>query len=266
MPLEILTGYTTNVAGVNTRVTMFGEDSNVVRTGVKTENIILLDMWAMAQSDVYGVWNVRSPRMHDNVNGIQMPMSRERDDRLPLFPLYQRLITQDNLNIFMNTNVGEDEYANCHLLIYYEDLPSSQGNFITYEEAKNNLHQIMTLVHTITPTSHVDYSGGEVITTDQDEFDALKNYAFLGFKTYDEVDVSALCLRGHNTGNLRIGQPCTDSCRFLNRPYFIDMAKKSGLPIIPVINAANKDNTFIDCAGGTAFEAIKFYSYWLQLG
>ncbi len=264
MPLEILSGFTTDVSGVKTRVTMFTDDSNIIRTGIKTEDIYLLAIWSGSEGSE-GVGEIKSPRMHDNVNGIQYSIAQGGDVGVPLFPNLQRLITQDNLNIFMTTNVGLNAYANVHMLIYYDDLPASQGNYINYEQLLQSKNQIMTLKHSITPDSHVNYSGGEVVTTDQDQFESLKNYAFLGFKNIASINGSALCLRGHDTGNLRIGQPINSSQRENMRPYFVDLAKESKLAVIPLINAANKDNTFIDMASQSTFEASSFYSYWLMM-
>ncbi len=261
MPLEIISAYDNDNAGVLQRLTMFGEDSNVVRSGTGNGDIYLLDAWVPGVGEP-GVCNIRSPRMHDNVNGIQIPLTGGPASQLPLFPNFQKFISQDSLNLFITTVIAPTGYANLHLLIYYEDLPESPGKYITHETLLSNKNQIMTLEHEITPTSHVDYSGGLVITDIQDSFRSLESYAFLGFKFIDPVDNTAMCLRGHDTGNLRIGQPMSLFTGSQKDFYFTDLAKKSGLPVIPVINAANKDNTFIDAAAGETLAKITFYSYW----
>lgn len=262
MPLEVITAYAVDQAA-NSRLTMFGEDSAVIRNFKSGSKAYLLKSWGESDTngdDAFGV--IRSPRMHDNVNGIQYTF----DSRWAgFYGKMQSLVAQDNLNLFTGVAVGAAAYDNHHHLIYYEDLPQAMGNYRTWDEIKDKMGQIMTLQHTITPVSSTDYSAGEVITTDQDEFDALKNYAFLGFNAYEPAETSCIFLRGHDTGNLRIGLPFCINAGAIDQPPFVTLAKETGLPVIPVINAANKDNTYVDCCGSENLNAIKCFSYWAQL-
>jgi hypothetical protein len=262
MPLEVISAYGTNQAA-NTRLTMFGEDSNVIRNFPNGKKASLLCMWGTSGGD--DVYNavVRSPRMHDNVNGI---MWNPGDDLFYVPGGVQDLVAQDNLNLFTGDLIGDGGYFGFHHLIYYEDLPSSMGNYATWDEIKDKLGQVMTMNHTLTPASQIDYSAGEVITTNQDEFDALKNYAFLGFGKWDPSDQNtSFFLRGHNTGNLRIGLPFGLGNVFGPELPFITLAKATGLPVIPIINAANKDNHFIDCYAGENVGDSYCLSYWARL-
>jgi len=262
MPLEVISAYGEDQAA-NTRLTMFGEDSNVIRNFKAGSKAYLLQSWIESESagvDCFGY--IRSPRLHDNVNGIQYVSN---SCSLGLYGKMQSMIAQDNLNLFTGTLIGAAEYDIHHHLIYYEDLPQAMGKYATWDEIKDKMGQIMTLQHTITPTDPTDYSAGEVVTTDQDEFDALKDYAFLGFVLMTAGGNGCAFLRGHDTGNLRIGLPIINSPRGSWELPFVQLAKRTGLPVIPIVNAANKDNTFVDMASCETMNPWVFFSYWAQL-
>jgi hypothetical protein len=260
MPLEVISAYAVNQAA-NSQLTMFGDDSNVLRNFADGKKAYLLNIWGEDESaDSFGY--VRSPRMHDNVNGIQYVLEGPGNQ---FYHKQQELIAQDNLNLYTGTVKAADEYANHHFLIYYEALKASMGNYKTFEELRGKLGQVMTLKHTITPTSNTNYSGGEVCITDQDEFDALKDYAFMGFRNFFYDANGCVFLRGHDTGNLRIGHPFQTDVSATNEYFFFDLARKTGLPVIPIINAANKDNTFVDCCSCETQNEITFFSYWAEL-
>jgi hypothetical protein len=262
MPLEVISAYATNQAA-NTRLTLFGEDSNVIRNFKSGSKAYLLQSWIESESNgqtSFGI--IRSPRMHDNVNGIQYV---SESISLGLYGKMQSMVAQDNLNLFTGVAVAQDEYDIHHHLIYYEDLPQAMGKYAKWDDIKDKLGQIMTLKHTITATDNTDYSAGEVITTDQDEFDALKDYAFLGFVSMTPGGDSCVFLRGHDTGNLRIGLPMLNTPRSCWELPFVQLAKRTELPVIPIINAANKDNTFIDTSSCESEGAQVLFSYWAQL-
>jgi len=262
MPLEVISAYGTDQAA-NTRLTMFGEDSNVIRNFKSGSKAYLLQSWIESEAngnDAYGI--LRSPRLHDNVNGIQYV---SQSLSLGLYGKMQSLVAQDNLNLFTGVAVGAGVYDLHHHLIYYEDLPQAMGKYATWDDIKDKMGQIMTIKHTITPTDEEDYSAGEVVTTDQDEFDALKDYAFLGFVTMTLDYDGCAFLRGHDTGNLRIGLPMINQPRVNWELPFVQLAKSTGLPVIPIINAANKDNTFVDMCTTETQDEWTFFSYWAQL-
>jgi len=260
MPLEVISAYATNQAA-GSRMTMFGDDSNVLRNFKDGAKAYLLNVWGEYESDA-GWGLVRSPRMHDNVNGIQTIWECEGNE---FVHKQQELIAQDNLNIYTGVAVAENEYANVHHLIHYESLKASMGNYTTLDQLNGKLGQVMTLKHTVTPTVSINYSGGEVCITDQDEFDALKDYAFMGFRKFSGDGMSCAFLRGHDTGNLRIGHPFTGFDQGNNEYFFFDLARKTGLPVIPIINAANKDNTFVDMCSCETTGENTFFSYWAEI-
>jgi hypothetical protein len=200
--------------------------------------------------------------MHDNVNGIQYILESPGNQ---FYHKQQELIAQDNLNLYTGSVKAADEYANHHYLIYYEALKASMGNYKTFEELRGKLGQVMTLKHSVTATSNTNYSGGEVCITDQDEFDALKDYAFMGFRRLSGDGYDCAFLRGHDTGNLRIGQPFYHDKNVTPEYFFFDLARKTGLPVIPIINAANKDNTFVDVSSCETLAETVFFSYWAEL-
>lgn len=263
MALEIIHGYTENDGGTLTQVTMFGEDSNVIRSYPENSAAWLLGTWNQTHSA--GSFEIRAPMMHDNVNGIQgLGLSAEVLRYMFLMKM-QYMQRQMNTIIQLEGNSAAAEYSVIALLLYYENLPSSEGRYITFDQLKGSVRQIMTLTHSLTPASTTDYTAGEVITNDQDQFKAGRKYAFLGFKALGNDEIVSLCLRSSDTGNLRIGQPIDYGAHYGEDLFYLDIAKKSGLPTIPVIVAENSDNTYVDLAANVASSLKNFYSYWAEL-
>lgn len=263
MPLEIIHGYTVNDSGTLEQVTMFGEDSNVIRNYPDNANAWLLGTWN--QSHDTGSFEIRAPSMHDNVNGIQGLALSTEVLRYMFLGKMQYMKNMQNTIIMLEGNSGAGEYSVIALLIYYEQLKASEGNYITYDQFKGKSKQIMSMTHSLTPASTINYTDGEVITTDQDQFKAGKKYAFLGFKALGNDEIVSFCLRSSDTGNLRIGQPAGYGAHYSEDLFYLDIAMKSGLPVIPVISAENADNTYLDLAANVATSAKNFYSYWAEL-
>jgi len=76
----------------------------------------------------------------------------------------------------------------------------------------------------------------------------------LGMTT--DTECAAVCLRGPDTGNLRVSVPGEPDLTEDTMWWFRELSWHYNLPLIPVINSANKGATLIDCVndenGGTA--------------
>src|SRR5947207_1548541 len=97
--LDTVTGFVTAPGAVFTAWTMATGDSLAVRAATQGSNIWLVGAWAWNQ--VAGVMRVRSPRLHDNVQGIRMrtPVNLVQN-KIPTRVIpgaAQKLFTQDAL-------------------------------------------------------------------------------------------------------------------------------------------------------------------------
>jgi hypothetical protein len=242
--LEIIGGLATAPSTTFTAVTNFTGNSNVVRNCDEQNPVKLLSTWA----DVQGAGNsrIRSPRLHDNVQGIRLVnVVGEPLPQLPL-GLTQKLIPQDALTIELTGSATGGDIEQIALLIYYASLPGIEARLIDTAELKNRMVSIMGQENTIATGTAGGWSGEEAINAEFDNFKANTDYALMGFL------VSAECLavrwRGSDTGNLGVGGPGTIDQRDLTARWFCNISDACNLPLIPVFNSANKSSILVDAA------------------
>jgi len=199
------------------------------------------------------VWRVRSPLLHDNVQGIRF--FPDEDPIARLLPPYglQRLHPQDELTFEFTTAAATGKALGA-LLIYYSQLPGAAARLF-------NPGDVLGLVKNVKPVIVSIASGAntagiwfdEAINADEDLLHANTDYAVLGITT--DLGVAAIAIKGIDTGNLRVGVPGTTRGE-VNAGYFVDLSMATGLPCIPVINSANAGSTFVSIISSAATGAI----------
>lgn len=242
--LEIIGGFATAPSTTFTAVTMFTGNSNTVRNCREEAPIKLLETWA----DVQGAGNtrIRSPRLHDNVQGIRL--TNIVGETLPQLPcgLPQRLIPQDTLTIELTGSATAGDIESVALLVHYDELPGIEARLIDRAELLERMVSIMGNENSIATGTAGGWSGEEAINAEFDNFKANTDYALMGYL------VSAECLavrwRGSDTGNLGVGGPGNIEQRDVTSRWFVDLSDKFGMPLIPVFNSANKNAILVDCA------------------
>jgi hypothetical protein len=139
-------------------------------------------------------------------------------------------------------------------MVYYADLPGQAGRFITHDQLNQRMKNVIGNRVAITLGTTLGYNGGRAINADVDQLHANVDYAVLGITS--DINTAALCLRGPDTGNLRVAVPGAISLWQLMDRWFVKLSDEYKLPLIPVINSANKGATLIDAVnnenGGTA--------------
>lgn len=238
---EVLNGTATNPGASLTALTMNAGDSLAVRSTAPTANIWLLDAWTFTTTNLS--MRIRSPRMHDQAQNIRLqPVAS-----LP-YPLVgwwgnQRLYSQDN--IIVEITGGAAEVDTGALLVYYEDLPGVSARLHYWTEVEPLIANL-TSVQVAPQSSGTAGLYGATVALNS-SFDTLirnVDYALLGYEC--STTGSSIGIRGADSGNLRVGGP------LINRPdltesWFVQLGLSSGLPCIPVFNAANTGAILIDC-------------------
>ncbi len=244
--MEVLTGYVTGAATTNfDALTMLSGNSLTLRNAKEGSKIWLIGVWALNQAN--DTWlRVRSPRLHDNVEGMAFAVPALNVK--PLMPLgvKQELISQDTLVVeMMDSGVIADlDYA-C-LLVYYEDLPGVDGRFITAQEFDERSKNVVAVRNTLTVDTDGTYDAEEAINAEYDLLKANTDYALVGCNVRDRVPL--VRYRGTDTGNLGVGVPGGIGEQWITAGWFYNLAKLTGLACIPVMNSANKSNFLIDSA------------------
>jgi hypothetical protein len=254
--LEILSGFTTAPGAVFTALTPNTGDSFQIRSADVTTKPKLLCTWGWNQ--VAGVLRVRSPRLHDNVQGIRTRNAANlvfpRMSDFPGIAFPQPLVPQDVL-IVENTGSGvAGNIETGHLLVYYPSLPGVAARLTdpaTVQKAGQNIMgqevdlPALGVAGGYTGTTAINAGAG------LDNFKANTDYAVMGM--YTDVRCGAITIRGVDSGNLRIGAPGEPTFADQGADWFMQLSIANGLPLVPVFNSANKFSIFVEaCNNQTA--------------
>lgn len=247
--IEVVTGRVTNPGATLTAVTANTGNSFAIRSHQTEGTAYIEEIWA--QQATAGQVRVRSPRLHDDTVGIRMISAAAAVRRLLPEEAFQVVYPQDELTV--EQSGGGAEVDAIALLIYYQELGGINARVATWEEIKPRIQSLHSFpVAVAGPATSGDWSAGTRFDTTVDELKANRDYAVLGYTV--DTESLAVAVRGTDTGNLRIGGPgplLADE----TRAFFVDQGRRMGTPHIPIINASNRQGTFVDVArvgaGGT---------------
>jgi len=240
--LEIITGRVVAPSTTLTALTMSAGDSLTIRNAPIDSEIMLLQAWADNQTS--GTLRIRSPRMHDNVEGLRLDVLTS--EVKPLLPrrFMQRLIPQDQLTVALSGSATAGDVESAALMVFYADLPGISARMIDAPTLLANMVNLMSVENTLALGTGGGYSGEEAITAEFDQLKANTDYALLGYHV--DAECAAVGWRGSDSGNLRVGGPGDELGRDYTGSWFYDLAFWYQMPMIPVFNAANKDAILID--------------------
>ena len=242
--LELITGFVTAPGATFTPWTLAAGNSLTVRNAPLEKKVLLLQAWADNQA--VGTLRIRSPKLHDNVQGIRLDITAS--DVVPLLvpEIVQVLFPQDVLVVEQTGSSAAGDIESGCLLVYYDELPGVEARFIDEATLKKRMRNIFTVENTLALGVSGGYSGEEAINSEFDLFKANTDYALVGYL----VDVECACVRwrGSDVGNLGIGGPGNELMRQLTRHWFIGLSRFTGIPLIPVFNSANRAAILIDGA------------------
>lgn len=241
---ELLSGFVTAPSSTATALTMSTGDSLAVRSAPLDKVVNLVQVWFDSQTA--GVGRIKSPKMHDNVQGIRLKTTAS--DTAPLLPWAraQRLYSQDLLSVDLTGSATAGDIESAALLLYYEDLPGVAGRFIGWDEVMKRGVNILTIENTLSLGTAGGWSGAEAINAEYDLMKGNTDYALIGYAT--DVECLAIGWKGADTGNLRIGGPGNETLRHVTAEWFKRLSIGYGVPAIPVFNSQNRAGISIDGA------------------
>jgi hypothetical protein len=246
----LATGKVTNPGAALTAITVNSGDSLQVPSFNKAAGGYLENAWA--HSATPGVLRIRSPKFHDNVQGIRLtvPSAEAR----PLLPDYadQPVVTLDTLTVELSGGGAETDVA--ALQFYINDLDGAAQNLATWDQIKPRIQNILTIeVDVAAPGTIGTWSAGSAINATFDQLHADKAYAIFGWTV--SAACAAIAISGPDTSQLKIGGPGVANAT-VTRSYFIDQGYYSGRPHIPIIKAPNKGATSVFTLSASAPAAI----------
>jgi len=200
---------------------------------------------------------IRSPLLHDNVDGIELDPGSSAPTKLIPRTLLQELRAQDVLTFELSTAATTGK-ALLAASIFYDQLPGATARLFSRGDIQGNIRNIKPL--RVAVGSGANTAGAWydlVITTTENLLHANTDYAVLGISC--TAAVAAVGIKGTDTGNLRV---CATGGT--NNPesadYFVRLSEETGLPTIPVINAANAGSTYISLISSAATGAASVVS------
>lgn len=262
--LELLTGNATAPGTTFTGLTMATGNTLTIRSANMGSQISLLSAWAF--NNGAGAFRIRSPRLHDNQQGIRMVVdATNASPRYPRYKFAQPLISQDVLTAELTGSSTSGKIECASLLVYYADLPGIAARFIsTAQLAKWGLNSMGQEVD-ITAGSAGGYSGQVAVNslTGCDNWKANTDYALQGYTVSAACD--AVRIQGADVGNLGIGGPGIVGGPDLTSYWFCWLSDYYSLPLVPVFNAANKNAILVDVAQNDGGAAVKVTFYFTEL-
>ena len=260
--IEIIGGSVTAPGATETILTAFSGNSFTVRAGKEGSKILLCNFWSDVQGS--GIFKVRSPLLHDNVQGIRFRTIISQPFRMLSLYSPQKINAQDTLIPSLSGSATAGDMEIGIFLIYYEDLPGAVANLKKWSEIKDKIINIVTLDTTLALLTTGGWSGAEAINADFDLLKANTDYAILGYIVNKEC--AAIRIYGTDTAGLGIGGPGCEDHPEITANWFVDISNSLDILFIPIINSANKSNTYIDGSTDENGEATTVNLILAQLG
>lgn len=227
-------------------VTVAPGDSTTIRNFAQ-QSMAFLHNITFQYSTAGAAVRARSPLLHDNTQGIRVYPGETLTRFSVPKEAGQMLRPQDNLTVEALSNAASEVVAGA-LHVWYQDLPGAAARLHMFGDIAGLIKNIKPVLVAAPEASTTGQWQDTVITTSEDLLKANTDYAVLGFTT-DTLE-TAIAIKGPDTGNLRAGAPGDVRTDQLQR-YFADLSAEHGLPFIPVINAANKNATYVSVLGRT---------------
>lgn len=197
-----------------------------------------------------GSGRVRSPRLHDNVTGINFATSEVVDTLVLPNQINQPLYPSDTL--IAEITGGASETDGLGMLIYYTQVQGITARLNMWGDISGLIKSVKPFQVAVTNSGTAGTWTDTLITTTENQFHADSDYAVLGYKT--DTTVAMVGLKGQETGNLRICGPGTTT-GLDTADWFARWSRDGNVPAIPVFNANNRFSVYVstcDVAASTA--------------
>lgn len=260
--LEVITGFVTAPSTTFTAWTLASGNSLTIRNAPLDSKVLLLQAWADNQA--VGTLRVRSPKLHDNVQGIRLDITAGEVDALLPWGYPQKLIPQDVLTVEHTGSAAAADIETGALLVYHENLPGTDARLMMAADVIPRIVHIVTVENTLALGTAGGYSGEEAINAEFDLLKANTDYALLGYLV--DAECAVVRWRGSDFGNLGVGGPGNEVDRQTTKDWFTRLSQAYNLPLVPVFNSANRAGLLIDGAQDENGTDVTLTSILAELG
>lgn len=244
LAMEILAGFATAPSTTLTAVTMSAGLSTAVRNFAETDEAKLIAMWSDSQG--VGQFQIRSPQFHDNVQGINISTAISEPQPLSPWGMQQTLKPQDTPTVAISGSATAGDIETGCWINFYKNLPGIDARLVNWSDIADKIESWMISTNTLSTGTAGGFSGQEAINAEVDNWKANRDYALIGYQC--TLECAAVRWQGSDTGNLGVGGPGHELFKSLTGDWFRRLNEATGLPTIPIFNAANKSSILIDCA------------------
>lgn len=256
--LQLVSGRTTNPGATITGLTVDTLDSFQVKNAQVGSVVQLLNVWA--QEATVGVVRVRSPLMHDQAQAVRLRVTKSAEPLLP-YEEVQPLQAQDVLSFELSGGGAETDCAS--MLVYYAQLGGADARLASWEAIAPLIVNTVGVESNLTTGATAgQYGGSAALNANFDILQRTKDYALLGYLC--DTTVCSVGWTGGDTGNLRVGGPGIAE-PIITRDWFKTNSRVTGLPLIPIINAANIGATLIDLVATQTATAVNVTTILAEL-
>ncbi len=261
LALEVVSGFVTAPGGAFTALTMGAGNTLTIRNARLDSKVWLLQTWADFQA--VGTWRLRSPRLHDNVQGLRFGLNVSEVKPLLPYRFKQPLIPQDTLIGEISTASGAGVIESAAFLVFYEDLSGAEARLVSAQEVWDRGVELLPVENTLALGVAGGYSGEEAINAEFDLMKANTDYALVGYLV--DTECAVVRWRGADTANLGVGGPGDELGRDFTKDYFLQLARSWELPLVPVFNSANKGGILLDGVQDNVGTDVKVTSIFVEL-
>lgn len=256
--IDTVLGFKANPGASFSAVSYTAPDSGSVRAFGASDMAKLERVWRSGATA--GGVQIKSPRLHDNVRGLQWISSTTPTVMLMPRNIGQPVYTTDTLAVALTGGTAETDLA--VLAIYYTNLAGANGNYVMPADVMSRYVNYKIVEVDITTSATAGLWTDAALNSTEDLLIANTWYALLGY--ISDVNVGAVAIYGTDTGKLRVGGPGT-SLTYDTSEYFIQWSEREGTPHIPVFQSNNKASIFASAADSAASTAVKTQFIFAQL-
>jgi len=232
-------------------------DSLTIRNGVASKGIALLHNWAKNQTA--GFNQIIYPSGHDTTRGYRVDVLAGISLATLSLGMQMPVTPQETLAITIAGSNTAGDVEQMSMLAWYGDVPGITQRLMSPAEVERRTEKLTTIQASIVSAAGPGYSGAELINADSDLLLADRDYAVLGAIT--RTNVHAVCMRGPDLGNLRIGVPGDSTKPEVTGQFFMLLSRAHNKNLVPVINSGNRNSTYLEVA--TDENAGTFNVSWL---
>ena len=259
MHTEILSWSAIAPTSTGAAATALVGDSLIIKNNQGENRPTILAAWGFQQTG--GFQQITFPSGHDTTRGYRFTTAADNTSaRVPLGS-FLPLTAQENLTVTVAGSATAGDVELGCAIIHYPSLPGVQSRAITYEEYLSRLEKMTTIQASVSAAAGGNVYSEELINLDSDLLMANRDYAVIGMES--SVNCLSVTLRGTDLGNVRVGCPGGTTTDGYQSNFWKDLSEATSLPLIPVINSGNRNNTYLgvvcnEAGAGTAVPVTLF--------